>query len=60
MAVSGNNYVGKAEVQTYIRIADDENEEPIEVPTEDDSTILLSTITGLLSCAACIHFVNPS
>lgn len=28
----------------YIQVAEDESEEPIELPTEDDSSLLLSTL----------------
>uniref|UniRef100_A0A2K5QEP1 TAR DNA-binding protein 43 N-terminal domain-containing protein n=3 Tax=Platyrrhini TaxID=9479 RepID=A0A2K5QEP1_CEBIM len=29
----------------YIRVTEDENDEPIEIPSEDDGTVLLSTVT---------------
>uniref|UniRef100_A0A2I3H9A0 TAR DNA binding protein n=1 Tax=Nomascus leucogenys TaxID=61853 RepID=A0A2I3H9A0_NOMLE len=31
----------------YIRVTEDENDEPIEIPSEDDGTVLLSTVTML-------------
>lgn len=30
----------------YIQVCEDENDEPIEIPTEDDSTLLLSTLVA--------------
>nr|AER93384.1 TDP43 isoform G [Homo sapiens] len=30
----------------YIRVTEDENDEPIEIPSEDDGTVLLSTVTA--------------
>ena len=30
----------------YIQVCDDENDEPIELPTEDDGTLLLSTLVA--------------
>jgi len=30
----------------YIQVTDDENDEPIEIPSEEDGTLLLSTLAG--------------
>lgn len=30
----------------YIQVCEDENDEPIEIPTEDDNTLLLSTLVA--------------
>lgn len=41
-------YHNTTEKMVYIRIAEDESDEPIEIPTEDDGTIILSTVTGII------------
>lgn len=30
----------------YLQVAEEEGEEPIELPTEEDGTLLLSTLSG--------------
>jgi len=40
----------------YANITNHENSNPIEVPTEDDGTILLSTITGQYPGATSLNF----
>ncbi|XP_053547448.1 TAR DNA-binding protein 43 isoform X2 [Bombina bombina] len=43
----------------YIRVADDENEEPMEIPSEDDGTVLLSTVTAQFPGACGLRYRNP-
>ena len=31
----------------FVRIADENDSEPIEIPTEDNRTIFLSTVSGM-------------
>jgi len=40
----------------YVKITDRENSNPIEVPTEDDGSILLSTVTGQFPRATSLCF----
>uniref|UniRef100_UPI00358E6FA4 TAR DNA-binding protein 43-like isoform X2 n=1 Tax=Myxine glutinosa TaxID=7769 RepID=UPI00358E6FA4 len=42
----------------YIRVADDENEEPMEIPSEEDGTVLLSTVTGQFPGACGLKYRN--
>ena len=43
----------------YIQVTDDENEEPIELPSEEDNTLLLSTLTGQFPNACGLKYRNP-
>lgn len=43
----------------YIRVTEDENEEPIEIPSEDDGTVLLSTVTAQFPGACGLRYRNP-
>lgn len=43
----------------YIQIAEDDNEEPIEVPTEEDGTLLLSTLCAQFPGASGLKYRNP-
>lgn len=48
-----------AEMSEYIRVTEDENEEPIEIPSEDDGTVLLSTVTAQFPGACGLRYRNP-
>ncbi|XP_043914254.1 TAR DNA-binding protein 43-like isoform X2 [Protopterus annectens] len=56
-----NNVRDKADtaMSEYISITEDENEEPIEIPTEDDGTVLLSTVTAQFPGACGLRYRNP-
>lgn len=44
----------------YVRVAEDEqDQEPIELPIEEDGTILLSTVTGQFPGACGLKYRNP-
>jgi len=45
--------------ECYIRVAEDENEEPMEIPTEDDGTILLSSVAAQFPGACGLRYRNP-
>ncbi|KAG2459513.1 TADBP protein, partial [Polypterus senegalus] len=45
--------------ECYIRVAEDENEEPMEIPSEDDGTVLLSTVTAQFPGACGLRYRNP-
>uniref|UniRef100_A0A8C4X1A2 TAR DNA-binding protein 43 n=2 Tax=Eptatretus burgeri TaxID=7764 RepID=A0A8C4X1A2_EPTBU len=47
------------EMAEYIRVADDENEEPMEIPSEEDGTVLLSTVTAQFPGACGLKYRNP-
>lgn len=55
-AVSESN--GKMSVE-YLQVAEDEGEEPIELPTEDDGTLLLSTLAAQFPGASGLKYRNP-
>jgi len=44
---------------TYISVAEEEGAEPIELPTEDDGTVLLSTLSAQFPRACGLKFRNP-
>ncbi|XP_052818811.1 TAR DNA-binding protein 43-like [Mya arenaria] len=44
----------------YIQVTDDENEEPIEIPSEEDGTLLLSTLAGQFPNACGLKYRNQS
>lgn len=60
MSVASGYGVKQDTQQHYIRIADDENDEAIEVPSEEDDTVLLSTITGMVGTGKGTSNVNIS
>lgn len=43
----------------YLQVAEDEGEEPIELPSEDDGTLLLSTLVGQFPGASGLKYRNP-
>nr|XP_032824013.1 LOW QUALITY PROTEIN: TAR DNA-binding protein 43-like [Petromyzon marinus] len=43
----------------YVRVADDENEEPMEIPSEEDGTVLLSSLTAQFPGACGLKYRNP-
>lgn len=43
----------------YVQVAEEECEEPIELPLEDDGTLLLSTLTGQFPGASGLKYRNP-
>jgi len=43
----------------YIQVAEDELEEPIELPTEDDSALLLSTLAAQFPGVSGLKFKAP-
>ncbi|RXM35150.1 TAR DNA-binding protein 43 [Acipenser ruthenus] len=45
--------------ELYIRVAEDENEEPMEIPSEDDGTVLLSTVAAQFPGACGLRYRNP-
>uniref|UniRef100_A0AAY4BQH3 TAR DNA-binding protein 43 n=1 Tax=Denticeps clupeoides TaxID=299321 RepID=A0AAY4BQH3_9TELE len=46
--------------ECYIRVAEDENEEPMEIPSEDDGTVLLSTVAAQFPGACGLRYRNPA
>jgi len=46
-------------MSTYLQVAEDDGEEPIEVPGEDDGTLLLSTLAAQFPGTAGLKFRNP-
>ncbi|XP_023649459.1 TAR DNA binding protein, like isoform X1 [Paramormyrops kingsleyae] len=45
--------------EMYIRVAEDENEEPMEIPSEDDGTVLLSTVAAQFPGACGLRYRSP-
>lgn len=43
----------------YLQVAEDEGEEPIELPTEDDGTLLLSTLSAQFPGSSGLKYRNP-
>ncbi|XP_033754226.1 TAR DNA-binding protein 43-like [Pecten maximus] len=43
----------------YIQVAEEEGEEPIEIPSEDDGTLLLSTLAAQFPGACGMKYRNP-
>ncbi|XP_041355929.1 TAR DNA-binding protein 43-like isoform X2 [Gigantopelta aegis] len=43
----------------YLQVAEDESEEPIEIPSEDDGTLLLSTLAAQFPGACGLKYRNP-
>ncbi|XP_053989477.1 TAR DNA-binding protein 43 isoform X2 [Hylaeus anthracinus] len=46
-------------MSSYIQVAEDEGDEPIELPTEDDSTLLLTTVTAQFPGTCGLKYRNP-
>ncbi|KZC11380.1 PREDICTED: uncharacterized protein LOC107189508 isoform X1 [Dufourea novaeangliae] len=46
-------------MSSYIQVAEDESDEPIELPTEDDSTLLLTTVTAQFPGTCGLKYRNP-
>ncbi|CAB0003564.1 unnamed protein product, partial [Nesidiocoris tenuis] len=44
---------------SYIQVAEDDGEEPIELPSEDDGTLLLSTLAAQFPGTCGLKFRNP-
>lgn len=44
----------------YVKVAEEEGEEPIELPLEDDSTLLLSTLTAQFPGTSGLKFRTES
>uniref|UniRef100_A0A8C8M8G1 RRM domain-containing protein n=1 Tax=Oncorhynchus tshawytscha TaxID=74940 RepID=A0A8C8M8G1_ONCTS len=45
--------------ELYIRVAEEENEEPMEIPSEDDGSVLLSTVAAQFPGACGLRFRSP-
>lgn len=45
--------------EMYIRVAEEENEEPMEIPSEDDGTVLLSTVSAQFPGACGLRYRSP-
>ena len=43
----------------YIQVCEEENEEPIELPTEDDGTLLLTTLVAQFPGACGLKYRHP-
>ncbi|GLH08297.1 Heterogeneous nuclear ribonucleoprotein A1, A2/B1 homolog [Gryllus bimaculatus] len=46
-------------MSAYLQVAEDEGEEPIELPTEDDTTLLLSTLAAQFPGTCGLKYRNP-
>lgn len=44
---------------SYIQVAEDENEDAIELPLEEDNTMLLSTLTSQFPGSSGLKYKNP-
>lgn len=44
----------------YIQVSEDEHDEPIEIPSETDGTLLLSTLAAQYPGACGLKYRNPS
>ena len=44
----------------YVRVSENENEEPIELPIEDDKTLLLSTLRSQFAGASGLKYRSGS
>lgn len=45
--------------ELYIRVAEEEGEEPMEIPSEDDGTVLLSTVAAQFPGACGLRYRSP-
>ena len=43
----------------YVQVCEEENEEPIELPTEEDGTLLLSTLMASFPGATGLKYRHP-
>ena len=46
-------------MSTYITVAEEENDEPIELPPEEDNTLLLTTLAAQFPGACGLKYRNP-
>ena len=46
-------------MSNYITVSEEEGEEPIELPSEEDGTLLLTTLTAQFPGACGLKFRNP-
>lgn len=46
-------------MSTYLQVSEDEGEEPIELPSEDDGTLLLSTLSAQFPGTCGLKYRNP-
>ena len=46
-------------MSTYITVAEEENDEPIELPPEEDGTLLLTTLSAQFPGACGLKYRNP-
>lgn len=46
-------------MSSYLQVAEDEGEEPIELPSEDDGTLLLSTLSAQFPGTCGLKYRNP-
>ena len=46
-------------MSSYLKVAEDEGEEPIELPSEDDGTLLLSTLAAQFPGTCGLKYRNP-
>lgn len=51
--------LSEAMSELYIRVAEDESEEPMEIPSEDDGTVLLSSVAAQFPGACGLRYRNP-
>lgn len=58
-AVSIVRVLGVNMTECYIRVAEDENEEPMEIPSEEDGTVLLSTVAAQFPGACGLRYRSP-
>lgn len=58
-AVSTARAFGVIMTECYIRVAEDENEEPMEIPSEEDGTVLLSTVAAQFPGACGLRYRSP-
>lgn len=59
LAASLARAYGKNMTECYIRVAEDENEEPMEIPSEEDGTVLLSTVAAQFPGACGLRYRSP-
>ena len=43
----------------YLQVAEEENEEPIELPSEEDGTLLLTTLSAQFPGSCGLKYRNP-
>ena len=55
----GSGGLGLSLGVSYITVAEEEGEEPIELPSEDDATLLLTTLAAQFPGACGLKFRNP-